>query len=77
VCWAAVNKNSTIIVPDVHAFKDHIACDSRSRSEIVIPVRNSMGIPIAVLDVDSKSLNSFDDIDKEYLEKIVQLISVE
>jgi L-methionine (R)-S-oxide reductase len=76
VCWAAVNENNTLIVPDVHAFKDHIACDSRSQSEIVIPVRNSKGVIIAVLDVDSKEQNSFDETDKEYLERIVQLIAV-
>ncbi len=77
VCWAAVNANETIIVPDVHAFADHIACDSRSQSEIVIPVRNSKGQPIAVLDVDSKFLNSFDETDKFYLEKIIRLINVD
>jgi GAF domain-containing protein len=76
VCWAAVNENKTTIVPDVHAFPGHIACDSRSRSEIVVPVRNSKGNMVAVLDVDSKSLNSFDETDKYYLEKIVDLINV-
>jgi L-methionine (R)-S-oxide reductase len=76
VCWASVKDNRTLIVPDVHAFPGHIACDSRSRSEIVIPVRNSKGKVIAVLDVDSKDINSFDETDQFYLEKIVQLISV-
>lgn len=74
VCWAAVKQNKTIIVPNVHTFPGHIACDSRSKSEIVIPVKNSKGQIIAIMDIDSKSLNSFDEIDKEYLEKIVQLI---
>jgi L-methionine (R)-S-oxide reductase len=75
VCWAAIIENRSVIVADVHAFPGHIACDSRSRSEIVIPLRNSFGKIIAVLDVDSKSINSFDETDKYYLEKIVQMIS--
>ncbi len=74
VCWAAVNKNQSIIVPDVEQFPGHIACDSRSRSEIVIPVRNTEGEVIGVLDVDSKDLNQFDDVDAEGLENIVTLI---
>lgn len=76
VCWAAVNENKTIIVPDVHTFPGHIACDSRSKSEIVVPVKNRLGKPIAVLDVDSKNLNSFDKTDQYYLERIVQLITL-
>lgn len=76
VCWASVNQNETIVVPDVHAFPDHIACDSRSNSEIVVPVRNKQGAVIAVLDVDSDKLNSFDAVDASYLEKIVGLIHV-
>jgi GAF domain-containing protein len=74
VCWAGVNQNKTIVVPDVHDFPDHIACDSRSRSEIVVPVINSSGEIIGVLDVDSKDLASFDDVDAKWLEKIVGLI---
>lgn len=73
VCWAAIGQKKTIIVPDVHKFPGHIACDSRSKSEIVIPVKNGDDI-VAVLDVDSKSLNSFDEVDAEFLEKIVALI---
>jgi GAF domain-containing protein len=76
VCWAAVLENKSLVVADVHAFPGHIACDSRSNSEIVIPVRNDKGNVVAVLDVDSTALNSFDETDKFYLEKIVQLISV-
>jgi len=76
VCWAAVNKNETIIVPDVRAFPGHIACDSRSKSEVVVPLRNSQGIPVAVLDIDSKEVNSFDETDAFYLEKILKLIKV-
>ncbi|HNZ43805.1 MAG TPA: GAF domain-containing protein [Bacteroidales bacterium] len=74
VCWAAVNENKTIIVPDVEAFPGHIACSSLSKSEIVVPVRNKEGKPVAVLDVDSKEYGSFDETDALYLEKIVQLI---
>ncbi len=74
VCWAAVNKKQSIIVPDVEQFPGHIACDSRSRSEIVVPIRNTKGEVIGVLDVDSKDLNQFEDVDAEGLEKIVGLI---
>lgn len=76
VCWAAVNQNKTIIVPDVHAFPGHIACDSRSKSEIVVPLHNRQGDPVAVLDIDSKEINSFDETDAFYLEKILKLIHV-
>jgi GAF domain-containing protein len=74
VCWAAMNKGKTIIVPDVNEFSGHIACDSRSKSEIVIPVKNKSGNIVAVLDVDSKTLDSFDENDAKYLEQIVELI---
>jgi GAF domain-containing protein len=74
VCWAAVNQEKTIVVPDVHLFPDHIACDSRSKSEIVVPYKDKTGKITAVLDVDSSELGSFDEIDAEYLEKIVALI---
>lgn len=76
VCWAAINENRTMVVADVHQFPGHIACDSRSKSEIVVPIRDKNGNPIAVLDVDSKDLNSFDEIDAKYLEKIVALLAV-
>ncbi len=75
VCWAGVNQGKTIIVPDVHKFPGHIACDSRSRSEIVIPLRDKNGRIIGVLDVDSKYLNSFDETDTGCLEKILLLIN--
>jgi len=74
VCWAGINTGKTVVVPDVHLFPGHIACDSRSNSEIVIPVRTSKGTIIGVLDVDSKEYNSFDDTDAEWLEKIVGLV---
>jgi len=73
VCWAAIDEKKTMIVKDVCKFPGHIACDSRSASEIVVPVWKDNEI-VAVLDVDSKELDSFDEIDAEYLEKIVELI---
>jgi len=74
VCWAGINQGKTIIVPDVHKFPGHIACDSRSQSEIVVPVRDAHNNITGVLDVDSSSLDAFDLIDAEYLEKIVALV---
>jgi len=74
VCWSAINNAKTVLVHNVEEFAGHIACDSRSKSEIVIPVRNNTGEIVCVLDVDSKALNSFDEADIEGLEKIVQLI---
>lgn len=74
VCWAGINQGKTIIVPDVHKFPGHIACDSRSLSEIVVPVRDKNGRITGVLDVDSKYLNSFDENDAQCLEKILLLI---
>ncbi len=74
VCWATVNTKAPVVVSDVHAFPGHIACDSRSKSEITIPVFNEQGTIKAILDVDSDQLNSFNEIDKEHLQKIVELI---
>jgi L-methionine (R)-S-oxide reductase len=75
VCWAGINQEKTIIVPDVHKFPGHIACDSRSRSEIVVPVRNHEGQITGVLDIDSKLPGNFDETDAHGLEKIVSLLS--
>ena len=69
VCGTAWKNNETVIVPDVHQFPGHIACSSESKSEIVVPIRHN-GEIIAVLDIDSKDYNSFDEIDKNYLEQI-------
>ena len=74
VCWAGINKGKTILVPDVHKFPGHIACDSRSQSEIVVPLRDTKYNIIGVLDVDSTLLNAFDNVDAEWLEKIINLI---
>jgi GAF domain-containing protein len=53
VCWAGVDRNETLIIDDVEAFPGHIPCDDRSRSEIVVPLRDSVGRALGVLDVDS------------------------
>lgn len=74
VCWAAINQRKTIIVPDVHQFQGHIACDSRSNSEIVVPVFDNENNLIGVLDVDSTKFNNFDEVDAQWLEKIVKLL---
>ena len=74
VCWAAINRGETVIVKDVNKFEGHIACDSRSNSEIVIPIRNKEGEIVACLDVDSKELNTFDETDAKYLEEITKMI---
>jgi L-methionine (R)-S-oxide reductase len=76
VCWEGINSGKTILVPDVHEFPGHIACDSRSKSEIVIPVRNKNKTIIGVLDIDSNVSNNFDCIDKEQLEIIVALLKI-
>jgi len=74
VCWAGILRRETVIVPDVHQFPGHIACDSRSRSEIVVPLFDKNNEVWGVLDVDSRSLDAFSDVDKEWLEKIVRMI---
>lgn len=75
VCGAAAESGRTVLVPDVHKFKGHIACDSRSNSEIVVPVMNASGSPIAVMDVDSEEFAMFDEVDRIYLEKLVSSLS--
>ncbi len=70
VCGTAAATGLTQVVPDVHAFPGHIACDAASNSEIVVPVRKGDEI-IAVLDIDSTSYNSFDEVDAEQLERIL------
>ena len=73
VCGTAVAENQTQVVEDVHAFKGHIACDSASRSEIVIPIHKGDEV-IGVLDIDSPILSRFDHEDAYYLEQVVTLI---
>lgn len=74
VCLHAATTGMPVVVPDVQAFSGHIACDSRSRSEIVIPVLKD-GRAVAVLDVDSSALNQFTESDIEPLERIVGLLA--
>lgn len=74
VCGTAWLRRATVIVPDVEQFPGHIACSSLSRSEIVVPVKAADGSVLAVLDIDSKELNTFDAIDQHYLEEIAGLI---
>lgn len=73
VCGTAWNQAKCLVVPDVDQFPDHIACSSLSRSEIVVPVIND-GVVSAVLDVDSKELDTFDSVDEKYLTKIVSFL---
>ncbi|MDQ3536930.1 MAG: GAF domain-containing protein [Bacteroidota bacterium] len=73
VCGAALASKQIIIVPDVEKFPGHIACSSESRSEIVLPVFKDEAVAM-ILDVDSNRLDDFDEIDKEYLQKVLNLI---
>lgn len=73
VCGTAWNEQSTIIVPDVEQFPGHIACSSESQSEIVVPVWRDKKI-VAVLDIDSRDLNTFDTTDQHYLEQVVAIM---
>lgn len=70
VCGACATRRETIIVRDVHAFPGHIACDSRSNSEIVVPVVDAGGALLAVLDVDSTDFAAFDEVDARGLEAV-------
>lgn len=74
VCGASYSQKETIIVDDVDAFPGHIACSSLSKSEIVVPVFKD-GDVIAILDVDSETLASFDEIDKKYLEDLMDTLA--
>ena len=74
VCGACAAQRETIIVPDVHAFPGHIACDSRSHSEIVVPVFDADGNVAAVLDVDSTDHDAFDEVDRAGLEAICKIL---
>lgn len=73
VCGTAWAQGRTVIVPDVDAFPGHIACSSASRSEIVVPLLHD-GRVIAVLDIDSAELATFDTVDQQYLEEVARLI---
>ena len=73
VCGTSWERRETIVVPNVHEFPGHIACSSLSQSEIVVPMFRDNEV-YAVLDIDSKELSTFDEVDKEWLERIVSVI---
>lgn len=75
VCGTAASTGRTVIVPDVNAFPGHIACDAKSRSEIVVPVFDEKGSLIAVLDIDSEYLATFDHNDAAGLERLVRIFA--
>ena len=72
VCGACAAQGESIIVPDVHAFPGHIACDSRTHSEIVVP--DASGALAAVLDIDSEQPDAFDEVDRSGLEAICRTL---
>ena len=73
MCGAAWQRGETIVVEDVELFPGHIACSSLSRSEIVVPVKRG-GKVVAVLDIDSSQIGTFDDEDRQWLERIAALL---
>jgi GAF domain-containing protein len=75
VCGSAWDQNRTIVVPDVELFPGHIACSSLSRSETVVPLHGPDGEVVGVLDIDSKELAAFDEVDAHWLEEIARVIS--
>jgi GAF domain-containing protein len=74
VCGTAWKRNETVVVPDVEEFPGHIACSSASRSEIVVPMKKD-GRVVAVLDIDSRELSTFDEVDARCLEQLVALMT--
>ncbi len=76
VCGSAVARGATILVENVHEFEGHIACDSASNSEIVIPIRKN-GVIIGVLDIDSPTIGRFTETDREGLEEFVRILEAE
>ena len=75
VCWACVQRREPVLVPDVAAFPGHVACDARSRSEVVVPLRDARGEIAGVLDADSEKLDAFTAADVEGLAAVAALIS--
>ena len=75
VCGTARDKAQTIVVEDVEQFPGHIACSSASRSEIVVPIFDRDNNVVAVLDIDSEYLNTFDSTDKKWLEEVARLFT--
>ena len=74
VCYTAVNERSSILVPNVHEFEGHIACDSSTNSELVVPIFKENNI-WGVIDLDSPKFNRFTELEKKYIEEIAILIS--
>lgn len=74
VCGTAWKEGRSIVVEDVEEFPGHIACSSLSRSEVVVPIL-SEGIVVGEIDIDSTELSTFDDVDREYLEKAAEIIA--
>ena len=74
VCGTTVVEGKSIVVPDVHAFPGHIACDVNSRSELVVPVRGPDGAIVGVFDLDSPLPNRFDQTDADGIESLVKLL---
>jgi len=77
VCWHSIINENSQIIPDVSKFPGHIACDSRSKSEIVIPIFNKDKLPIGVIDIDSDKIGQFDNSDLNGLKKIISLINTD
>ncbi|MFY0608203.1 MAG: GAF domain-containing protein [Cyclobacteriaceae bacterium] len=75
VCGAAWEREQSLVVSDVDDFPGHIACSTQSKSEIVVPIKNAQGEVIGVLDIDSSELDTFDEIDQKYLERLVSSFS--
>ena len=73
VCGTSWQEEKTIVVEDVHEFPGHIACSSASKSEIVVPIFKENQV-VGVLDIDSENLATFDNVDKEWLERIIDLV---
>lgn len=76
VCGTSVEKDETMVVRDVHEFKGHIACDSESNSEIVVPIHHNNKV-VMVLDIDSTKIARFTEYDKTNLESLVKMIEIE
>ena len=74
VCGTAVELNKTVLVPDVHSFPGHIACDAASNSEIVVPIHASDGSVLGVMDIDSPRMDRFSPDDREGLEQFVNIL---
>ena len=72
---AGINQQKAIVVPDVEKFPGHIACDSRSKSEIVIPIKDKNGKIIGIMDIDSNDYNQFDEVDETELSRILELVN--